>query len=71
MKKSKASSSKPGKIVFRADVNHTKSLIKIGEKSAARAVKETKAMGLPVTFLENGNIIKESPDGTRVILGTV
>lgn len=71
MKKVKPASSKAKKVIFRADIHHTKSLIKIAQKSATRAVKETKAMGLPVTFVENDQIIRESADGTRTILGTI
>ncbi len=36
-----------------------------------RARAEAKALGLPLTFVEKEQIIKEWPDGRREVLGTV
>ena len=46
-------------------------LRQIGKEAGRRAIAESKALGLAVTFVENDLIIKEYPDGTREVLGTV
>jgi hypothetical protein len=35
------------------------------------AVKETKDRGLPITYVENNEIIKEYPDGKTEVLGNI
>jgi hypothetical protein len=40
---------------------------KLAEAGAA-AVRATKAAGLPVTFLEGNNVIREYPDGRREVV---
>jgi hypothetical protein len=59
------------KVSFKADTSHTKLLIKVGKTSAERSIKETKAMGLPITYLEDGKIIRESHDGKKEVIGKV
>ncbi|MCU0348549.1 MAG: hypothetical protein MUC59_16550 [Saprospiraceae bacterium] len=46
-------------------------LKEIGKEVGKRAVAEAKALGLPITFIENEWIIKEYADGKREILGKV
>jgi len=48
-----------------------KALQAIGKEVGRRARAEAKALGLPLTFVENEQIIKEWPDGRRELLGTV
>jgi hypothetical protein len=40
-------------------------------EAGAFAIYETKAAGLPVTYVENNQIIKEYADGRKENLGTV
>ena len=35
----------------------------IGIRAAANAVNENKAMGIPVTFWQNGQVVRRMPDG--------
>jgi hypothetical protein len=46
-------------------------LSKIAEESSAQAVREAKALGLTVTYLENGVIYRESADGKREKVMTI
>jgi hypothetical protein len=46
-------------------------LKKICIEVGRRAVAEARALNLPLTFVENDQIVKEYPDGSREILGTV
>lgn len=39
-------------------------LIKIAKKSSIKAVKESKALGLSITYLKDGVLYEELPDGT-------
>lgn len=48
-----------------------KALKAIGKETGRRAIAEDKALGLPVTFVENDQIIKEFPDGRREVIGKV
>jgi DUF438 domain-containing protein len=40
-------------------------------EAGAFAVYEAKAAGLPITYVENNQIVKEYADGRKEILGTV
>lgn len=62
---------KTKKIVFRPDTSHTKFLMKLGKLSAKRSIKETKALGLPITYLENKKVIREHIDGTKEVIGEI
>lgn len=43
--------------------------LKTSLKSATeRAIRENKALGLPITYLEDGKIIKEHADGSKEIM---
>jgi hypothetical protein len=41
-------------------------LVKASKKACIIAVKNSKKLGLAITFLENGTIYKELPNGERV-----
>lgn len=43
-------------------------LKKIVKKASERAIRENKALGLPITYLEDGKIIKEYADGSKEIM---
>lgn len=53
---------------FRRDTKQTASLVRVGRLSAAKAIRESKALGLSITFIENGILYREFPDGKRVIV---
>ena len=50
---------------------YTKSLRSIGRKSAQEAYRENIALKLPVTYLSQGKVIQETPDGQKRVLGKV
>ena len=50
--------------LFRADAKQTASLVKVGRLGALKAIKASKAMGLPITFMKKGIMYKEFPDGS-------
>lgn len=54
-----------GKRIFRQDYNQTKSLVKAGIISGDNAVRRSKALDLVVTYIENGIIYEEQPDGSK------
>lgn len=58
------------KIAFRKDVLQTKSLVKAGKVSATNALRASRALGLTVSFIENGVLYEELPDGTKIIIET-
>ena len=58
-------------IQFKPNRSHTALLIKMGKLSAERSIKENKVLGLPITYAENGKIIREHADGRMEILGTI
>lgn len=60
---------KPGK-AFRSDARQTATLIKVGRTGAANAIRASKALGLPITYLQNGVLYKEYADGTKEIIET-
>ena len=44
----------------------SKALMDIGKKSAKKAFRESKAMNLTITYMKDGVLYKEMPDGTKV-----
>lgn len=64
----KASAITKGKAVFRPDTRQTASLIKAGRDGAAQAIRASRALGLPITYMQQGYIYREFPDGTKEIL---
>ena len=57
----------PSKPEFTSDSNEIAQLISAGKRAAANAIRTTKALGLEITYLENGVIYKESPNGTSTL----
>jgi hypothetical protein len=51
---------------FRGDYRQTAILIKIGKEGALIAIRESKALGLEITYMEKGVIIKEDANGVKV-----
>jgi hypothetical protein len=54
--------------IVRRDAKETASLIRIGRESATHAIRESKALGLSITYMENGKLFNERADGTRELL---
>jgi hypothetical protein len=54
------------KFVFRKDAVQTKSLEKAAKASAIDALRASKALGLTVTFIKDGFLFEEYPDGVKV-----
>lgn len=59
------------KKIFRRDTLQTKTLERASRISSQNALRCTRALNLPVTFIENGTIIKELSDGKKVVLGSL
>ena len=59
--------SKRGKRVFKSDARQTARLVKAGRDGANQAIRASRALGLPITYLQNGSLYKEFPDGTKEI----
>ncbi|HUZ59949.1 MAG TPA: hypothetical protein VMU83_14335 [Hanamia sp.] len=57
--------SKGGKRIFKSDARQTAALIKAGRMGAANAIRASRALGLPITYLQNGTIYEEYPDGSK------
>ena len=49
----------------------SRKMISASKVAVNKAVKESKKMGLVITFLENGKIYKETPGGKRIILSKI
>ena len=56
------------KVTFRPDARQTAALVKLGLAGAANAIRATKALGLPITYLQNGILYRENADGTKEII---
>ena len=56
------------KIVFRKDVNQTRTLIKAARNSSKRAVSESKVLGLTITYMKDGVILEEDAQGNISIV---
>lgn len=67
-KKAKKNTSEPVTKSFIQDSKQTKSLIKAGKTSAIKAIRESKALELSMTFMQKGVLYKEDPDGKKTIL---
>lgn len=62
--------SKRGKRVFKSDARQTAALIKAGRTGSANAIRASRALGLPITYLQNGTIYEEYPDGSKKEIGS-
>jgi hypothetical protein len=60
--------SKRSGVIFRPDTKQTASLVRIGRNSTLHAIRESKALGLTITYMENGVLYRELPDGTKEVL---
>jgi hypothetical protein len=56
---------------FFSDEKDLNALIEAGKISAKKAIQESKAMNLSITYLEGNTIFKESPDGKKVKIGVL
>jgi hypothetical protein len=67
--KDKMSDVKSGKRnYFRPDPNQREELIKAGRLAANKALRVSKALGLSITYIENGDLIRELPSGEKQIV---
>lgn len=66
--KKTSSVTKAVKTGFRSDTMQTAKLVKAGREGAAQAIRASRALGLPITYLQDGSLYKEFPDGTKEIL---
>lgn len=55
--------------VFISDSKQTSFLIEMGKLSGQLSIRENKALGLPITYLEDGKIIREYSDGRKEEIG--
>ena len=55
-------------VIFRPDAKQTASLVRIGRNSSVHAIRESKALGLTITYMEDGVLYRELPDGTKEVL---
>jgi len=46
-------------------------MITASKVAVNKAIRESKKLGLEITFLESGKIYKETPSGKRIILSTI
>ena len=56
------------KKVFRRDNEATNVLIKAGRLSGKEAIRSSKALGLTVSYLEKGWVVKEFADGQKKLV---
>lgn len=47
---------------------HTSAIVAACERAAAEAVRQAKANGLNIHYIEDGFLIEEAPDGSRKVL---
>ena len=67
----KASEKKAGRGIFRPDIKQTNALQKLGLTGASNAIRASKALGLPITYMENGVVVREQSNGVKEILVTL
>jgi len=70
MKKKKDTEAKKSNIAFSKD-EEIASLREAGIVSAKKAIQESKALNLTITFLEGNTIYKEGPDGKKVKIAVI
>lgn len=59
------------KKIFRQDYGQTKSLVRAASASGYNAIRRSKALDLTITYIEDGIIYEELPDGTKKEIGIV
>ena len=62
----KIKSSSRGRFI---SAKETKTLEYSGISASTNAIKEAKALGLSITYLQNGILYREKSDGTRIAIG--
>ena len=50
---------------------HSPAIVAAGERAAAEAVRQAKAHGLNIHYIEDGYLIEEAPDGKRTVLKAI
>jgi hypothetical protein len=69
---SKKAAAKPAfKTVFRQDVKQTATLVKADPAGGANTIRKSKALGLPITYMEDHSVILELPNGVKTVLATL
>jgi hypothetical protein len=58
---------KPGGLSFKSDPETSK-LIKTGRVATRNAIRASRALGLPITFMQDGKLYKEFPDGKKELI---
>lgn len=51
---------------FRADIKQRKSIVKAARLGSVNAVRASRALGLDITYIKNGILYKEKPDGNII-----
>ena len=55
------------KKTFKSNSKEASILIKAGRDGAKNAIRASKALGLDITFMQNGIVYKEKPNGEKVV----
>lgn len=53
------------KQVFRSDKLQIKKLLEAGKSAVSNAIKESKKLGLTITYIKDGYLVNEFPDGRK------
>jgi hypothetical protein len=69
--KNKRVEERPKSKAFRSDVKQSAALVKIGRKAALGAIRTSKALNLPITYMKNGKLLVEHADGKMDVLATI
>ncbi|GAL83995.1 hypothetical protein MYP_1223 [Sporocytophaga myxococcoides] len=67
----KSNRDNPGKKGKGFNTSYTKFLKEVGKMSAERSIKESKALGLSITYVEEGKIIREDANGKQKVIGEI
>jgi hypothetical protein len=59
------------KIIFRKDTFQTKALVKASRIASKRAFKASKALGLSVSYIEDGIVYEEDAQGNTIAKETI
>ncbi len=53
---------------YKSESKETAKLISAGRKSATNAIRASKALGLEITYMKDGIVYKEKPNGEKKVL---
>lgn len=56
------------KKAFRSDVAQMEELLKAGKLGTTKAVRDSKSLGLTITYIEKDHLVEELPDGRKRVL---